>query len=166
MGCGATPSRTDPEQSHPRWAGCPPGPGIYDGRFPVEARMPIPSECRFSESHEWLDLDGDVITLGITQYAADELTDVTYVEMKPTKTTILPGEPVGEVESVKTTSDVYSPVGGEIIEVNQEAIDEPSLVNTDPFGRGWLLKIRTADPSPLDSLMDHKTYDSRFPVKR
>jgi glycine cleavage system H protein len=128
--------------------------------------MPVPSECRFTETHEWIDLDGDVVTLGLTQYAADELTDVTYVELKPVKTTILPGESVGEVESVKTTSDVYSPVGGEIVEINQQAIDQPSLVNSDPFGQGWLLKIRTADPSLLDALMDRQTYDTRFPVRK
>ena len=128
--------------------------------------MPTPAECRFTDTHEWVDLDGDVITLGITQYAADELTDVTYVEMKSLHTTILPGESVGEVESVKTTSDVYSPVGGEIVEVNQAAADEPSLLNRDPFGKGWLIKIRTADPSLLDGLMDHETYDKRFPVTK
>ena len=126
--------------------------------------MPIPTECRYTETHEWLDLDGDIATLGITQYAADELTDVTYVEMRPEKSTILPGEPIGEVESVKTTSDIMSPVGGEIVAVNQRAIDEPSLLNSDPFGEGWLIKIRTADPSPLDGLMDHETYNKRFPV--
>ena len=128
--------------------------------------MPSPAECRYSETHEWLDLDGDIVTLGITQYAADELTDVTYVEMKPRHSTVLPGETVGEVESVKATSDVYSAVGGEIIEVNQAAVDQPSLLNSDPFGEGWLVKIRTADPSPLDGLMDQETYDKRFPVSR
>ena len=126
--------------------------------------MADPSGYRFTESHEWLDLDGDVITVGITQDAADELTDVTYVEMHKPHTTVPPGEPHAEVESVKTTSDVYSAVGGEIIEVNQAAADQPSLVNNDPFGEGWLVKIRTADPSPLDGLMDHETYDKRFPV--
>jgi glycine cleavage system H protein len=128
--------------------------------------MATPAECRFTESHEWIDLDGDIVTLGLTQYAADELTDVTYVEMRAVKTTILPGDSVGEVESVKTTSDVYCPVGGEIIEVNQAAIDEPSLLNTDPFGAAWLVKVRTADPSPLDGLMDHETYANRFPLKQ
>ena len=127
--------------------------------------MPRPDDCRFTETHEWLDLDGSIVTLGITQYAADELTDVTYVEMKPAKTTVLLGEAVGELESVKTTSDILSAVGGEIVEVNQKAIDQPSLLNTDPYGQGWLLKIRTADPSPLDALMDHETYAKRYPAK-
>ena len=125
-----------------------------------------PAGCRFSETHEWLDLDAAVITLGITQYAADELTDVTYVEMKQVHATVLPGESVGEVESVKTTSDVCSAVGGEIIEVNEAACQQPSLLNSDPYGEGWLLKIRTADPSPLDALMDRATYEQRYPVKK
>ena len=128
--------------------------------------MPTPAECRYTESHEWADLDGDIVTLGITQYAADELTDITYVEMKAVRSTVLPGTAVGEVESVKTTTDVYSPVGGEIVEVNQAAADEPSLLNNDPFGAGWLIKIRTADPSPLDGLMDSQTYDKRFPLNK
>ncbi|MHC4415363.1 MAG: glycine cleavage system protein GcvH [Planctomycetota bacterium] len=128
--------------------------------------MPSPSGRRYSETHEWLDLDGDVVTVGITQYAADELTDVTYVEMKPARSTVLPGDAVGEVESVKTTSEVYTAVGGEIIAVNNAAADQPSLLNTDPFGQGWLLKIRTADPSPLDGLMDQETYDQKFPVTK
>jgi len=126
--------------------------------------MPKPSEYRYTETHEWLDLDGDVVTLGITQYAADELTDVTYVELKPPRSTVLPGDPVGEVESVKTTSDIFTAVGGEIIEVNQRALSEPSVLNSDPYGGGWLVRIRTADPSPLDGLMDQATYEQRFPV--
>ncbi len=128
--------------------------------------MPTPAECRYTETHEWLDLDGDLVTVGITQYAADELTDVTYVEMKPEKTTVMPGDPVGEVESVKTTSEIFTPVGGEIVAVNKRVVEEPALVNTDPFGEGWLIKIRTADPSPLDGLMDRDTYGHRFPVRR
>ncbi len=128
--------------------------------------MPSPTEFRYTETHEWLDLDGDVVTIGITKYAADELTDVTYVEMRPVRSTVLPGESVGEVESVKTTSDIFSAVGGEIIAVNHAASSEPSLLNSDPYGRGWLVKIRTADPSPLDGLMDRATYDHSFPNKR
>ena len=128
--------------------------------------MSTPAECRYTETHEWLDLDGDLVTIGITQYAADELTDVTYVEMKPEKTTVMPGDPVGEVESVKTTSEIFTPVGGEIVAVNKRVVEEPSLLNTDPFGDGWLVKIRTADPSPLDGLMDRDTYGHRFPVRR
>ena len=128
--------------------------------------MPTPAEFRYTETHEWVDLDGDVVTIGITQYAADELTDITYVEMKAARTTVLPGDAVGEVESVKTTSDVCSPVGGEVVEVNPAPAHEPSLLNRDPYGAGWLIKIRTADPSPLDGLMDQRAYDTRFPIKK
>ncbi len=126
--------------------------------------MATPADCRFTESHEWFRVDGDVVTLGITQYAANELTDITYVEMKPSGEQIDPGSVVGEVESVKTTSDVYSVVGGEIIEVNDKVADDPALLNSDPYDNGWLIKIKASDTSPLDSLMDQSTYDSQHPV--
>ena len=127
--------------------------------------MSSPSECRFSESHEWFLLQGDTVTMGITQYAADELTDITYVELKPAGTSIKPGTAIGEVESVKTTSDVYSAVGGSIVEVNKAVGADPSLLNSDPYGKGWLVKIKTTDSSPLGKLMDQKTYDRMHPVK-
>jgi len=127
--------------------------------------MPSRSECRYTESHEWFAVDGDVVTVGITQYAANELTDITYVEMKPTGTAVNTGDSLGEVESVKTTSDVYSAVAGEIIEVNQTVSDDPSLVNSDPYDAGWLVKLRVADASPLDALMDRATYDQKYPVE-
>ena len=126
--------------------------------------MSSPSDLRYSQSHEWFRTDGDVVTIGITQFAADELTDITYVELKPGGTAIKPGAAVGEVESVKTTSDVYSAIGGTIVEVNKAAVDDPSLLNSDPYGRGWLVKIRTADAGPLNKLMDQTTYDRKHPV--
>jgi glycine cleavage system H protein len=128
--------------------------------------MPSPSDCRFSESHEWFrpENGGEIVTMGITQFAANELTDITYVEMKPVGTAVKAGSPVGEVESVKTTSDIYSVISGSIAEVNKAAVDDPSLLNSDPFGKGWLVKIRTADLSPLNSLMDQGTYDRKNPV--
>jgi glycine cleavage system H protein len=126
--------------------------------------MASPSDARFTESHEWLRADGDVVTLGISQYAANELTDITYVEMQHAGTSIKPGDSVGEVESVKTTGDVYSPVGGEIIEVNPAVSDDPSLLNSDPFGAGWLIKIKADDLGPLGELMDQPTYDEQHPV--
>ncbi|MHC5024541.1 MAG: glycine cleavage system protein GcvH [Planctomycetota bacterium] len=126
--------------------------------------MTTTSPRRFSESHEWFSLDGDVVTIGISPFAASELTDITYVEMKGTGTTIQAGESVGEVESVKTTSEVFSVVGGEIIEVNPAASDDPSLLNADPLDAGWLIRIRTSDPSPLDALMDQSTYEEKHPV--
>lgn len=125
--------------------------------------MPNPKECRFTDTHEWLSIDEDVVTLGLTKYAVNELTDITYIEMKEPKSTVLPGETVGEVESVKTTSDVYSPIGGELLEVNDAVVADPSLLNSDPYGAGWLVRIRTTDPSPLDALMDRETYETRYP---
>lgn len=124
--------------------------------------MADPASYRYSESHEWFSVDGDVVTIGITQHAADELTDITYVEMKDVGDSIDAGSSVGEVESVKTTSDIYSVVGGEITEVNQAAADDPSLLNRDPAGEGWLVKMKVSDLSPLDELMDKATYDSKY----
>lgn len=125
--------------------------------------MPDKSACRFTDSHEWFFIEGDVVTLGITQYAADELTDITYVEMKPVGETIEAGDAVGEVESVKTTADVYSPFGGEIIEVNETLGDDPGQINSDPFNAGWLARIRTSDTSPADGLMDAAAYAAKYP---
>ena len=127
--------------------------------------MPSPADLRFSDSHEWFRVQGDVVTLGISQFAADELTDITYVELKPVGSKVAAGGTVGEVESVKTTSDVYSAVGGSIVEVNAALKEDPGALNSDPFGKGWLVKIRTSDSSPLKALMDAKTYDQRHPVR-
>lgn len=124
--------------------------------------MPSPADCRYSESHEWFRPDGDTVTMGITPHAAAELTDITYVELRPAGTTIAGGDAVGEVESVKTTSDVYSAVGGEIIEVNDAAVDDPALLNKDAQGDGWLVKIQVDDVSPLETLMDAATYDQKY----
>lgn len=126
--------------------------------------MASPSDCRYTESHEWLRLDGDVVTIGVTQFAADELTDITFVELKPVSTALAPGDNIGELESVKTTADVYAAVGGEIIEVNEAVVEDPSLINASPFEDGWLVKIRTKDTGPLEDLMDQETYDEKHPV--
>jgi len=120
--------------------------------------MDIPDDRRYSETHEWHKLDGDLLTLGLTRFAVDQLTDITYVEMKEPGTSVGAGDSVGEIESVKTTSDVYCGVAGEIVEVNPALGDDPSLVNEDPFGRGWLVKIRTPDAGALEDLMDSEAY--------
>lgn len=124
--------------------------------------MSSPTDCRYSDSHEWFRHDGDTVTMGITPHAAAELTDVTYVELRPSGTAIAAGDAVGEVESVKTTSDVYSAVGGEITEVNAQAVENPSLLNSDPQGDGWLVKVRTDDALPLERLMDSIAYDEKY----
>ena len=122
------------------------------------------SDRRYTESHEWISVDGDIATIGITPFAAHELTDITFVEMKPAGTAVNAGESLGEVESVKTTSDVYSPVGGTIVEVNTAATDDPSLVNSDAYDAGWLVRIQTSESSVLDGLLDQATYEAKYPL--
>ncbi|HCA38814.1 MAG: glycine cleavage system protein GcvH [Phycisphaerales bacterium] len=124
--------------------------------------MPSPADCRYSDSHEWFRHEGDTVTMGITPHAASELTDITYVELRPTGTAIDAGDAVGEVESVKTTSDVYSVVAGEIVAINDAAVDDPALLNSDPQGVGWLVKVRTEDAAPLETLMDSIAYDEKY----
>ena len=126
--------------------------------------MSSPTDCRFSDSHEWFRQDGDVVTIGISQFAANELTDITYVEMQPIDTAINRGDSAGEVESVKTTSDVVSAFAGDVVDVNEAVVDDPSLLNSDPFGAGWLVKLRVEDTSGNDGLMDQATYDDKYPV--
>lgn len=120
--------------------------------------MDLPTDRKYAETHEWHKVDGDTIVLGITQFAVDQLTDVTYVEMKPVGTTFSAGDSIGEVESVKTTSDVYCAVDGEIVEVNEALADNPGLLNSDPYNGGWLVKVRVSDPSGLDELQDAAAY--------
>jgi glycine cleavage system H protein len=126
-----------------------------------DSSMSSPGDCRYSESHEWFRLEGDVVTIGITQHAADELTDITYVEMSPAGSSIDAGGSLGEVESVKTTAEVISAVGGQIKEVNEALAADPSILNSDPYVAGWLVKIAVTDSTPLDGLMDSATYDER-----
>jgi glycine cleavage system H protein len=127
--------------------------------------MPSPSDRSYSDSHEWHKVEGDILTLGVTRFAVDQLTDVTYVEMKKPGTKIKRGDAVGEVESVKTTSDIYSAGGGEITEVNTALGDDPSLVNSDPYGKGWLVKIKLTDRTGLESLLKSGAYDAQYPTK-
>ena len=125
--------------------------------------MTTPPDCQFSESHEWYRIEGDVVTVGITQFAANELTDITYVEMQDDGTSVGIGESLGEVESVKTTSDINSAFVGEIIESNSAVVDDPSILNSDPYGNGWLVKVRVQETS-VEGLMNQETYDSKYPV--
>ena len=126
--------------------------------------MSSPSDRLYSESHEWYQVQGDTVTIGITQYAANELTDITYVEMQPSGTSIDSGDSIGEVESVKTTSDVFCPFSGDVTDVNDAASDDPSLLNSDPYGQGWLARLKVGDASPPESLMDQATYGERYPL--
>lgn len=126
--------------------------------------MPIPTNCKYSESHEWHRAEGDTVVLGITQFAVNELTDITYVQMKAVGTKLKAGDSVGEVESVKATSDIYSSVAGEISAVNTALADDPSAVNTDPYGKGWLVKIKVSDAGGMANLMDAAAYEAKYKV--
>ena len=126
--------------------------------------MPSPADRKYSESHEWHKIDGDTLTLGISRFAVDALTDVTYVQMKKIGTAFKPGDIVGEVESVKTTSDIYCFVAGTITEVNSALNDNPGLINEDPYTKGWLVKVKVSDASGLAKLMDAAAYDKAHPA--
>ena len=123
--------------------------------------MSTPSDCRVSDTHEWFRVNGTTVTVGITQHAADALTDITYVEMKPVGTSVSAGGSVGEVESVKTTSEIYSSAGGKIAEVNTDAVKDPSLLNSDPYGKGWLVRLEVADASAILALPNGSDYDKK-----
>ena len=112
----------------------------------------------FTEDHEWIDLDGDIATVGITEYAQSQLGDVVFVELPDAGRTVTKGDDAAVVESVKAASDVYAPVSGEVIEANAELEGEPSLVNSDAEGDGWFFKLTLTDTSELDGLMDEAAY--------
>ncbi len=121
--------------------------------------MSIPADCKFLDSHEWFKLDGDIVTVGISQFAANELTDITYVDLPAVGATVEAGKEFGEIESVKATAELISGVTGEIVELNGKLADAPELVNDDPFGEGWMAKIRVADAGSLEKLMDAAAYE-------
>lgn len=123
--------------------------------------MASPTDRVYTETHEWFKADGDIVTIGLTRFAVEQLTDVTFVEMKPVGTNVKPGDSLGEVESVKTTSDVYSAVGGQVTSVNDAVAKDPSILNNDPYESGWLVKIRVADRAGLAKCVDAKTYDEK-----
>jgi len=123
--------------------------------------MSTPSDCRVSDTHEWFRVNGSTVTMGITQHAADALTDITFVEMKPAGTSVSAGGVVGEVESVKTASEIYSVAAGRIVEVNPEAAKDPSLLNSDPYGKGWLIQLEVGDASAILALPNGAEYDKR-----
>ncbi|MCG8510711.1 MAG: glycine cleavage system protein GcvH [Rhodospirillales bacterium] len=122
--------------------------------------MSSPNDRSYLESHEWHQLHDGVVTIGISQFAVDELTDITYVEVTQDSGGIRSGESFGEIESVKATSELYAGVDGEVVEVNQDVIAKPALVNEDCYGKGWIVKIKPADPGQLDGLMSAADYDA------
>jgi glycine cleavage system H protein len=122
--------------------------------------MSAPTDRRYSSSHEWHKLDGDIVTIGITRFAVDELTDVTYVDLPSVGKKIDAGKRFGEIESVKATSELYSAVAGEVVETNEALKADPSLVNQDPYGKGWMIKIKTT-AADLSNLIDGAAYTAK-----
>jgi glycine cleavage system H protein len=122
------------------------------------AELKIPSDLKYASSDEWVRLDGETVTIGVSDYAQDQLNDIVFVELPDVGRDLKKGEAFGVVESVKAASDIYTPVGGSVVEVNTALQDEPELINNDPYGRGWIVKIRVSDASGMDALMDADAY--------
>ena len=124
--------------------------------------MNIPADLRYCASHEWIRLEGDIATVGISDHAQAELTDVVFVELPSIGRKVDAGDPTAVMESVKAASDIYAPIGGEVIEANDAVEADPSLVNTDPYGKGWIFKLRVKDPADAARLMDASAYQSHI----
>ena len=122
----------------------------------------VPSDLRYAKSHEWVRVSGDSATIGITDHAQHELTDVVFVELPAVGAQVKAGEACAVVESVKTASDIYSPVSGQILEVNQAVVDDPGLVNSEPYGGGWFYKIKLGAPSELNNLLSPEAYTAQI----
>ena len=119
-----------------------------------------PVELKYSKSHEWAKVEGNTVTLGITAHAQDSLGDVVFVELPDNDTTVVAGEAFGTVESVKAVSDMIAPVSGKVIDYNQEVLDSPELLNDDPYGEGWLIKVDVDDLTVLDELLSAAEYEA------
>jgi glycine cleavage system H protein len=122
--------------------------------------MNVPQNLRYNSSHEWVLLEGDIATVGISDHAQEELTDVVFVELPPVGKTVDVGDPTAVVESVKAASDIYAPVSGEVVEVNDAVEADPSLVNTDPYGKGWIFKLKVKNAAQVEALLDATGYES------
>ncbi len=120
--------------------------------------MNIPDNLKYTKGHEWIRVEGDIAYVGISDYAQGELGDIVFVEIETVGETLDKGEAFGTIEAVKTVSDVYMPVSGEVLEMNPALEDTPEVVNKDPYGEGWMIKISVKDPSELDDLMDAAAY--------
>ena len=117
-----------------------------------------PTDRAYLETHEWHKLDGDTVTIGITQIAADELTDITYVSLPAVGSAVTKGQRFGEIESVKATSDLYSGVSGTVTQINEQLASNPGLVNNDPYGMGWMIKVKADNPAEVNKLLSVEDY--------
>ena len=124
----------------------------------IKIDMNIPSELKYTKDHEWVKIDGDVAIVGITEFAQSELGDIVYVEIETIGETLNQEEVFGSVEAVKTVSDLFMPVSGEILEFNEALEGNPELVNSDPYGEGWMIKVKLTDVSQFDELLDSEAY--------
>ena len=120
--------------------------------------MNIPSELKYTKDHEWIKIEGNVATIGITDFAQGELGDIVYVDVDTLDDTVEEGEVFGSVEAVKTVSDLFMPLTGEVTEFNEALEDEPEMVNSDPYGKGWMIKIEFTDESQIEALLDAEAY--------
>lgn len=122
--------------------------------------MSSPADRRYTKTHEWVSLDGDVATIGVTDFAQSELGDITYLDLPEVGTAITENAALGVVESVKAANDIFSPVDGEVVERNDAAVDAPETVNSSPYGDAWLVKVRISDLAKFEALMDAAAYDA------
>lgn len=120
--------------------------------------MNIPAELKYTKDHEWIKIEGTIATVGITDFAQGELGDIVYVDVDTLDDTIEEGEVFGSVEAVKTVSDLFMPLSGEVIEFNETLEDDPEVVNTDPYNKGWMIKIEISDISQIEKLLDAEAY--------
>jgi glycine cleavage system H protein len=128
--------------------------------------MAYPANFRYTKEHEWVDVKGDVATIGITDYAQSELGDVVFVELPKAGAKIEAGKSFGTVESVKAVSEIYAPAAGEVVEANADLHDKPEKLNSDPHGAAWLIKVKLANPAEISSLMDAKAYEAFIAEKK
>jgi glycine cleavage system H protein len=121
-----------------------------------------PTTLRYSKTHEWAQVEGDVCTVGLTQFAVEQLTDIIYIELPDVGDPAIAGDSFGEIESVKSVNDLYAPVSGDIVEVNDKLTNDPSIVSKDPYGKGWLIKIKVAKNAKLDHLLSYEDYQKQI----
>lgn len=121
--------------------------------------MSAPENRKYTKTHEWVSLEGDIATFGLTDHAQSELGDITYIELPDVGDDVKAGDAYGVVESVKAASDIYSSIDGEVVEVNDSAVDGPEVINTSPYDDAWLVKVKVSDPSQLEGLMDTAAYN-------
>lgn len=124
--------------------------------------MNIPTNLKYTKDHEWIKVDGNIGIIGITDFAQSELGDIVFVDINPDITEVKMGSSFGTIEAVKTVSDLYAPVDGKVIEVNQKINSEPQLINSDPYGEGWIIKIELTNPEQLNELLDSTSYQAQL----